>query len=155
MILEVSTRLLFDSKYISFSPDYQYNKTHRFASVSTLSFSSSSLPYYSYVKITLARKGLLRPNERLFAPVVYYTRASNLSFLSESRRLALVNNSDVHHSIPSPLEDPDAWQGRAEEISFKKGFFGGKKQSYKIAILLPAPLIYGSESSSHFYSNFC
>lgn len=101
------------------------------------SFASSP----SYVKITLARKGLLRPNERLFAPVVYYTRASNLAFLTEARRLALINGT----SIPSPLEDPDAWQGRAEEISFKKGFFSGKKQNYKIAILLPAPLVYGSE----------
>jgi hypothetical protein len=55
--------------------------------------------------------------------------------------LALINNT----SIPSPLEDPDAWQGRAEEISHKKGFFSGKKQNYKIAVLLPAPLIYGSE----------
>jgi hypothetical protein len=105
----------------------------------------SHYPLFSYVKITLARKGILRPNERLFAPVVYLTRASDLSFLSSARRLALIN----HSTIPGPAEAPDNWQGRVEEKSVKKGFFSGKKLNYKISVLLPSPLIYGSECSSH------
>ncbi|KAK9893323.1 hypothetical protein P389DRAFT_22380 [Cystobasidium minutum MCA 4210] len=106
---------------------------------------SASIRYY--VKITLARKGLLRPNDRLFAPIVYYTRARDLSFLSEPRRLALLQGTP----IPSPLQDPDAWLGRSEEIAFKKGFFSGKKVNYKIAILLPAPLIYGKTEELPYY----
>lgn len=83
----------------------------------------------------------MRQNERLFAPIVYLTRANDLSFLSNARRQALVVNSP----LPSPTEAPDSWQGRVEEKTFKKGFFSSKKSGYKVAMLLPAPLIYGSE----------
>lgn len=95
----------------------------------------------SYVKVTLARKGLLRQNERFFAPIVYLTRQKDLSFLSEGRRRALLQSQP----LPPPQEAPDSWQGRADERNVRKGLFGTKKINYKIAVLLPTPHIYGSE----------
>jgi len=92
------------------------------------------------VKVTLARKGLLRPNERLFAPLVYTPRQQNTTFLTSARREALL--LDV--PLPGPVDDPDAWKGKVEERVLRRGFFGTKKVPYKVALLLPSPLTYGS-----------
>lgn len=97
----------------------------------------------SYVKVTMARKGFLRPNERLFAPIVYLARETDISFMSNARRAALVQSIP----LPSPLEAPDDWESRSEERQVRKGLFGiGKKTAYKAALLLPKPLVFGSES---------
>ena len=90
----------------------------------------------------MARKGFLRPNERLFAPIVYLARETNISFMSNARRAALVQSIP----LPSPLEAPDDWERRTEERQVRKGLFGSKKTAYKAALLLPKPLIFGSES---------
>ena len=94
------------------------------------------------MKVTLARKGLLRVNERMFAPIVFLTRQHDLSFLPEVRRRAIFQALP----IPGPTDSPDAWQGKAADRTFKKGLFTTKKIGYKVALLLPVPLIYASKS---------
>jgi len=100
-----------------------------------------------YVKVTLARKGLLRPNERLFAPIVYYPRRQSLLFMSDARRQAIVLGTD----LPGPSVAPAAWEGKVEEKVIRKGFWGTKKVPYKVAMLLPSPLTYGKIESIPYY----
>ncbi|GAA97357.1 uncharacterized protein L969DRAFT_94415 [Mixia osmundae IAM 14324] len=94
-----------------------------------------------YMKLTLARRGLLRPNERLFAPIVYLCRQP-LPAPSPLRELAIAHGQKA----PGPLEDPPGWQGRKSKLTCKKGVFKAKQAWFEIVVLVPKPSVFARES---------
>lgn len=94
------------------------------------------------VKVTLARRGLLKSNERLLAPIIYLPRQLSLSFLSEPRRHAILCDGN----LAAPNDAGDSWQQISENKILKSGLFGNKQANYSFRILIPKPSVFGSET---------
>lgn len=65
-------------------------------------------PFCLSQKVTLARRGILRPNDRLLAPFVLLSKQT-LPPITSLNRLAAFN---LGLPLPNPMEDPDGWMGR-------------------------------------------
>ncbi|KAI8454608.1 hypothetical protein BY996DRAFT_4581722 [Phakopsora pachyrhizi] len=107
-----------------------------------------------YVKVTLARRGILRSNERLFAPFVLLSKQTQPPIRSLTR-LAAVN---LGLPIPNPSEDPDGWMGRKIRQHIKLNGCGpgriSKSAWYEVMVLLPSPLCFARNKPLQYYLKF-
>lgn len=85
----------------------------------------------------MARKGLLKSNDRLFVPLVILPQA-NIPECSPTRLHALTSGLP----IPCPIEDPNGWSGRKVQQAITRGFLGKKSGQYQVVLLLPHPSVY-------------
>lgn len=88
-----------------------------------------------YIKVTLARKGLLKINERFITPLIYVPCHAEPE-VSPLRAVALAQGRPT----PGPLEDPTGWAEQKVRHTVKRGVWNGKKAWYEVSLLLPVPL---------------
>ncbi|KAG0152512.1 hypothetical protein CROQUDRAFT_85616 [Cronartium quercuum f. sp. fusiforme G11] len=113
----------------------------------------ASIKYY--VKVTLARRGLLRTNDRLLAPFVLLSRPSQPPESSFTRLAA----QNLGLPFPSPMEDPDGWMGRKIRQHIKlpashSSCEQGRTAWYEVMVLLPSPLCYARNNPLPYYIKF-
>lgn len=107
-----------------------------------------------YIKVTLARRGLLRSNDRLLAPFVLLSRQTQPPITSVTRQAAY----NLGLPLPNPMEDPDGWMGRKirQYIKIPSSYQtrGQKSAWYEVMVLLPSPLCYGRNRPLPYFLKF-
>lgn len=106
--------------------------------------------------MTLARQGLLRPNDRLFIPIAYVKHQEPTIETRDRARAHL-----ERRPLAPPSVDPDSWAGRAIKQDCSKAMFSrGKKVGLALVcrkLTWGVGLLSGGgshPSSSHFRSAF-
>ncbi|KAH8916637.1 hypothetical protein BT69DRAFT_1339985 [Atractiella rhizophila] len=96
----------------------------------------ASIQYY--IKLTLSRHGLLRPNDRLFAPLIVL-RNHPVPPISPPKLLTLRERG--------PVEEPTCWAGRKQRQEVRKGVvFGRRTAWYEVILMLPEPAIFSKDA---------
>ncbi|KAH9814499.1 hypothetical protein DFH28DRAFT_1168645 [Melampsora americana] len=107
-----------------------------------------------YIKVTLARRGLLRSNDRLLAPFVLLSRQTQPPNTSVTRQAAY----NLGLPLPNPMEDPDGWMGRKirQYIKIPSSYQprGQNSAWYEVMVLLPSPLCYGRNRPLPYFLKF-
>ncbi|EGG05282.1 uncharacterized protein MELLADRAFT_88140 [Melampsora larici-populina 98AG31] len=107
-----------------------------------------------YIKVTLARRGLLRSNDRLLAPFVLLSRQTQPPITSMTRQAAF----NLGLPLPNPMEDPDGWMGRKirQYVKIPSSYHtsGPRSAWYEVMVLLPSPLCYGRNRPLPYFLKF-
>jgi hypothetical protein len=117
-------------------------KPHPSATTSVSSTSLVSLYSTFRAEVTLARQGLLRPNDRLFIPIAYIKHQEPTTE-TRDRALAHLEGRSLH-----PLaEEPNRWAGRSLRQECSKSMFSrNRKAWYDVVGLLPTPAVFDRHS---------